>query len=96
MSKDEQCSQNDIRKLRNKLKDQELELKQMQDTINSLKEQTAQNTSNSGIEVWFNLSKKTDGAVRIVESAISDLVSDDEYFNRMLDELQGDDVNAGV
>ncbi|VDP45442.1 unnamed protein product [Heligmosomoides polygyrus] len=57
MSKDEQCFQNDIRKLRNKLKDQELELKRMQDTINSLKEQTAHNTSKSGIEVTVNLSK---------------------------------------
>lgn len=110
MSKEELCSQHDIRKLRNKLKDQELELKRMQDKINSLKEQTAQNTSNSGIEVTVNLSKKTDRTVRIVESPIPDLVSDDEllvsddehvvsddeYFDRMLDEVQGHDVNAEV
>ncbi|VDO91873.1 unnamed protein product [Heligmosomoides polygyrus] len=60
MSKDEQCSEKDIRQLRNKLKDQELELKLLQDTINSLKEQTTQNISNSALEVTVNFSKKTD------------------------------------
>ncbi|VDO91780.1 unnamed protein product [Heligmosomoides polygyrus] len=77
MRKDEQCFQNEIGQLRNKMKDQELELKRMQDTINLLKEQTTPNTSNSGIEVTVNLSKKTDRAA-IVESPIPDLVSDDE------------------
>ncbi|VDO18965.1 unnamed protein product [Heligmosomoides polygyrus] len=87
MIKGNQCSQNEIRQLRNKLKDQELELKRMQDTINSLKDQTTQNTSDCGIEVTLNLCKKTDRTA-IVESPIPDLVSDDEYFDRMLDEVQ--------
>ncbi|VDO22193.1 unnamed protein product [Heligmosomoides polygyrus] len=86
MNKDDQCSQNEIIQLRNKLKDQELELKRMQDTINSLKEQ-------SRIEVTGDLSKKTDRTA-IVESPIPDLVSDDEYFDRMLDGVQGNNIGS--
>ncbi|VDP62457.1 unnamed protein product [Heligmosomoides polygyrus] len=93
MSKDEQRFQNEIGQLRNKLKDQELELKRMQDTINSLKEQTTPNISNNGIEVTVNLSKKTDRTA-IVESPMPDLVSDDEYFDRMLDEVQGNNIGS--